>query len=107
MARFAHAHYSVVRYLHIVQASDHYTLIVQVSDRATSTHRLRHSDHSVQPHNIGVVELPHDGCLLEESYLGILPQGGLECLHCHVLGTLLNVGPRCLGNTAELTHSQM
>ena len=49
-----------------------------------ASYRLSHCDHSVQVDHVAVLELAHDGCLLEELDLCTLIRARLECLHCHL-----------------------
>ncbi len=61
------------------------------------SHRLSHSDHTHQLDDIGVSELTHNGCLLEELDL-VYFICTLVSLHCH-----LNTSSWTLPNT--FTHS--
>ena len=47
------------------------------------THRLSHCDDSKQCHNIGMIELAHDGCLLQELHFVLLLCSRFERLQSH------------------------
>ena len=48
------------------------------------TYWLSISDDTMKLDDIGVGELPHDGCLLEELDLVLFTSSFLECLHSHI-----------------------
>ena len=48
-----------------------------------ATHRLSHSDHSIQLHHVWVTELSHDGCLLQELDLVHLLHSWVQRFQCH------------------------
>ena len=58
--------------------------------------RLTFCDHSLQPDDVGVVKLAHDGCLAQEVPALTLHISSFQRLYCH--GNLLF--PRCSQATA-------
>ena len=49
-----------------------------------TTHWFSHSDHTIQLHHIGVVELSHDGCLLQKLDSVFLSGVWLQRLHSNL-----------------------
>ena len=70
----------------------------------SSTHRLSEGDHSVKRDDISVGELPHDGCLLQES--AVLWCSSLQQLDSHLLLAPREL-PHPLTDHSKLARSKM
>jgi len=49
-----------------------------------TTHRFTLSDHAMQGDNITMIELSHDGCLLEKLHSVFPTCFFFQCLNCHI-----------------------